>query len=469
MMGHVFLVYGSAFILMGGILALQAWSPIRVLARNALWALVAFAVVHGIAEWWRLMHVFVGLTPTRELTFELLLALSFVALGQFGVEVEISLHRWPRWARAGPALVGLAVVIAIALLFPRLPATSLDALVRYATAIPASLLACAALLHVGGTLPGPERVRQRRQLAIAAYTFAAFGVVAGLVAGDPPFFSAAILHADGFRQLTGVPVELLRATCAVIIAVALAEAFVIESARTQAAAERLREEFISVVAHDLRSPLQTIGLLASSLERMPPDRPQANQVAIDRIRERIKTLDRMIGDLMDASLIEANRLVLRPVRVDMAKLVGGVVERADALVSGHSVELVPSPGSAEVEGDPVRLEQVFTNLLSNAGKYGLPGTPIRVEVSTDAREVTVGVTNRGPGIPKDALPHLFERFYRTDASRRGPVPGTGIGLYLARGLVEAHGGRIWLEPGEDDRTTFRFLIPRAGPEVRDVR
>jgi signal transduction histidine kinase len=264
-------------------------------------------------------------------------------------------------------------------------------------------------------------------------------------------------------------VELLRAACAVVIAVTLAEAFVIESARTQTEAERLREEFISVVAHDLRSPLQTIGLLTSSLERIPPDRPQATRAALDRIRDKIGTLDRMIGDLLDASLIEANRLVLRPVRVDMAKLVGGMVERADALVSGHSVEFVPSPGSAEVEGDPVRLEQVFANLLSNAGKYGLPGTPIRVDVSTDSHEVIVGVTNSGPGMPKDALPHLFERFYRTDAARHGPVPGTGIGLYLARGLVEAHGGRIWLEPGGDDRTTFRFLIPRAGPEDRDVR
>jgi signal transduction histidine kinase len=469
MMGHAFLVYGAAFTLMGGVLALQAWSPIRVLARNALWALVVFALVHGIAEWWRLMHVFVGLTPTRELTFELLLVLSFAALGQFGVEVEISLHRWPRWARAGPALVGLAVVIAIALLLPRLSAVSLDGLVRYTTAFPASLLACAALLHVRGTLAGPGRRRQRRQLAIAACTFAAYGVLAGLVAADPPFLPAAILHADGFRQFTSVSVELLRAACAVVIAVTLAEAFVIESARTQTEAERLREEFISVVAHDLRSPLQTIGLLTSSLERIPPDRPQATRAALDRIRDKIGTLDRMIGDLMDASLIEANRLVLRPVRVDMAKLVGGMVERADTLVSGHSVEFVPSPGSAEVEGDPVRLEQVFANLLSNAGKYGLPGTPIRVEVSTDSHEVIVAVTNSGQGIPKDALPHLFERFYRTDAARHGPVPGTGIGLYLARGLVEAHGGRIWLEQGSADRTTFRFLIPRAGPEVRDVR
>lgn len=463
MMGHIFLVYGSAFAVMGGVLALQAYSPIRVLARSALWALVVFAFAHAAAEWWRLMHVFIGLTPPRMLAFALVLAVSFIALGQFGVEVEISLRRWPRWTRMLPAAVGVLVVIASATLYPRMPASSLDALVRYTTAIPGSLIACAALLHVRSSFQGPGRTRQRHQLAIAAGGFLAYGVLAGLLVDEAPFFPASVFSAESFLQVTGIPVELLRAACAVVIAVVLAKAFVIESARTQADAERLREEFITIIAHDLRNPLNSIGLLTSGLERKAADRPESERVALLRIRESIGTLNRMISDLMDASLIEARQLVLRREQVDVAKLVGGVVERADALVSGHSVEFEPSVDSVEVSADPMRIEQICANLLSNAGKYGFPGTPIRVELAAGKHEVIVGVTNSGPAIPTDALQHLFQRFYRTDAARKETAPGTGIGLYLARGLVEAHGGRIWLEPREDNRTTFRFVIPRDGP------
>jgi signal transduction histidine kinase len=114
-----------------------------------------------------------------------------------------------------------------------------------------------------------------------------------------------------------------------------------------------------------------------------------------------------------------------------------------------------------VDVDLVRLEQVFLNLLSNAGKYSFPNTPIKVQVTPRHDEVRVSVTSTGPSIPAEARPHLFDRFYRAKAAAQGSMPGVGLGLYLARGLVEAHGGRIWIEPQRGDVTTFTFAIPIA--------
>jgi signal transduction histidine kinase len=226
----------------------------------------------------------------------------------------------------------------------------------------------------------------------------------------------------------------------------------------------LREEFISVVAHDLRAPLGAIQLLATRLQRISVAKPAEAKEVMDRIRDRIHALDRMVQDLLDASRIEAKRLVLERQPLDLAKFVGEVVDRAAAITEGHPIDLELGEGAADVVGDPIRLEQVLVNLLSNAAKYSFPETTIAVKLSRHRSEIVVSVVNAGPGVSADAVPRLFERFYR-DRETRGAVRGIGLGLYLARGLIEAHGGRIGLEPQRGDLTTFWFMLPSAGSRV----
>ncbi len=143
----------------------------------------------------------------------------------------------------------------------------------------------------------------------------------------------------------------------------------------------------------------------------------------------------------------------------------GLVEWAPAeAMRGHTVRLEPPGPLPTVVADPVRVEQVLTNLLSNAGKYSPPRTEIVLEARVGPGEVTLSVTNAGPGIPAHDLPRIFSRSYRTSAARAGRAPGLGLGLYIARGLVEAHGGRIWAESEVGKRTTFSFTLPRAREE-----
>lgn len=114
-----------------------------------------------------------------------------------------------------------------------------------------------------------------------------------------------------------------------------------------------------------------------------------------------------------------------------------------------------------VEADAGRVEQVLTNLLVNAHKYGEPGTPIVVELEGDVTEARVTVVNRGRGIDADDLPHVFERFYRARGSAERRIKGLGLGLFIVRGIVEAHGGRVFADSTPGERTRFGFSLPRA--------
>lgn len=226
--------------------------------------------------------------------------------------------------------------------------------------------------------------------------------------------------------------------------------------------ERLRKEWASVVAHDLRQPLGVIVLDADALTDMP-DAAQAPeyQRAIERIRRSARQMNKMIDDLADVSLIEARRLKLDCAETDLARLLEDAVDRLSRLAGGHPVRLSKTIDSAPAIVDAARIEQVLGNLITNAAKYGEPGGEIGVRLSRSGDDSEVAVVNRGRGIPAADLPKLFERFSRREASRQSGVPGLGLGLYISKGLVEAHGGRIRAESVIDGVTTFVFTLPRV--------
>ncbi len=232
--------------------------------------------------------------------------------------------------------------------------------------------------------------------------------------------------------------------------------------------ERLREEWVSVVAHDLRQPITVIAGYVGLLRRLLPRHlgPAGEARAIEHLETATRNLNKMIGDLLDVSRIEARRLKLELRRVDLVRLVRAVVERTSDMTMGHPVVVDTRGDIPIVEVDPTRIEQVLTNLLSNAAKYSYPNTEIRVEGELRAEGVQVCVTNWGRGIAPEEMPYLFTRFHRTRIARAEPVPGLGLGLYICRGLAEAHGGRIWAVSTPGKTTTFCFTLPITGPQER---
>lgn len=224
--------------------------------------------------------------------------------------------------------------------------------------------------------------------------------------------------------------------------------------------ERLREEWTSVIAHDLRQPVAAISFYAQALASIA-----ASDKALERIQPRVQSivastlrLDRMIADLLDVSRLGAGRLAIQPVHVDLPALLRRVAGQF-AKEREHPIEISIQDDLSAVWADPGRLEQILENLISNALKYGEPGTPVVVEASERDTGVEIAVTNTGSGIAAEEVPALFARFYRTGSARGGSVPGLGLGLYITQELVHAHGGRVWVESAPGAETTFHITLP----------
>jgi signal transduction histidine kinase len=221
------------------------------------------------------------------------------------------------------------------------------------------------------------------------------------------------------------------------------------------ALEHSREELLALVSHDLRAPLAVIHGRAQMLARERADGAAARHA--QAILTSARRMNAIIQDLVDLARLEAGRLPLdtRPVRLQT--FLPELVDRLVPVGEAGRVRIDVPTEVPEVPADPGRLERVLTNLLTNALKYSEPGTPIVVKARPRGGEVVVSVGDEGPGIPADELPHLFDRFYRAATGLH--VEGVGLGLYITKQLVEAHGGRIWArsEPGEG--STFSFSLP----------
>jgi PAS domain S-box-containing protein len=224
--------------------------------------------------------------------------------------------------------------------------------------------------------------------------------------------------------------------------------------------ERLREEWTSIVAHDLRQPISVITLRSSLLLRGRLTHDQRDSV--EQIASSVQSLSRMVTDLSDASLLESDRLRVTLDRLDLCELLEDIAERVPSTASRTTTQTPPGV-RVFVKGDAQRLEQVMWNLLSNAAKYAPPETKIGLHLGVEDGHAHVRVTNTGPGIPSDELPYVFSRFGRSRSADASQVKGLGLGLYIAKGLVTAHRGRIWAESVPGDLTTFHITLPLDGP------
>lgn len=231
--------------------------------------------------------------------------------------------------------------------------------------------------------------------------------------------------------------------------------------------ERLREEWTAVIAHDLRQPASTIAMIGDMLSR--PDLTADREPLIKHLRSASQRLDRMIGDLLDMSRIEARKVVVHKERMDLVSFAKEVIQRSSAVVGGHQVKLESEAPALPIFADPARVEQILFNLLSNAAKYGDPGSDILIILKDRINEAEVSVVNRGEGIGPEDLSRLFTRFYRTPGAKASRAEGLGLGLYIAKGLVDAQGGMIWVESKPKETTAIRFTLPYEESAARETK
>jgi PAS domain S-box-containing protein len=224
--------------------------------------------------------------------------------------------------------------------------------------------------------------------------------------------------------------------------------------RQRRESEQAQQDFVAMVGHDLASPLTVLRARTQLMLR----RGRFDEESLAAILEQTSRMDRLISDLRALAQVEGGGLSLQLADVDLIALGQQAVERARALTGAHHIRCDAPEVPIVVTGDEDRLGQVFDNLLGNAIKYSASGAEIVVRVEMTGDDAHLSVTDQGPGIPADALPQLFERFYRGPHASAG---GLGLGLYICRMLITAHGGRIWAtsEPGVG--STFTIALPLA--------
>lgn len=217
--------------------------------------------------------------------------------------------------------------------------------------------------------------------------------------------------------------------------------------------------FLAGVAHDLRNPLAVIKVGLETLAVDPTgDTPQR----IARIDRQVDTLARMVGDLLDSAQIEAGELTLEREEVDLVTIARTVVDCYAPTTAAHQLELHAAAEPVVVHGDPVRLEQVLGNLVSNAIRYSPTGGRVDVSVRAEDRWAVVSVKDEGLGIPAAEIPSLFLPFRRRKLGGDA-IPGVGLGLSVGRRIVDAHGGRIEVESRPGRGSTFRVRLPFSHP------
>jgi signal transduction histidine kinase len=240
---------------------------------------------------------------------------------------------------------------------------------------------------------------------------------------------------------------------------AIGRIFVLRDVTRESEAERMRSALVATVSHELRSPLTAITGYTETLLHAGPWDADTEREFLGIVATSAAKLAGLIDNLLDAAKVEAGVLHLEREPVKVERIAEQVVAQRQPLAVDHSLRVEASAQVPLADADPMRVEQVLSNLVDNALKYSPNGGPIIVRVSGDAEELTVGVSDRGVGITPDQADHLFERFYRVDSTLTRTTKGVGLGLFICRSLVEAQGGHIWVESQAGQGSTFWFTLP----------
>jgi len=228
---------------------------------------------------------------------------------------------------------------------------------------------------------------------------------------------------------------------------------------------QLREEFIAMASHELKNPLAALRGFAEHLQR----RGTYQGNLVEAIIQQTARIDRLIRNMLDYSLAQSGHLQLRLTPVDLVSLVQAAVTQAQILTRQHTVRLEAPSHPLVGNWDPDRLDQVLQNLLTNAVKYAPDGGEVLVRVVEAGSLVRVSVTDHGTGIAEEAIPHLFDRFYRSPEAAASHAGGLGLGLSITQMLVEAHGGQIMVQSRLGEGSTFAIDLPYQADISAEVR
>ncbi len=258
-------------------------------------------------------------------------------------------------------------------------------------------------------------------------------------------------------------------TFAALTAMALERVHYEEVARVatvQIESERLRNSLLSALSHDLRTPLTALVAMADTLTSSQPALSEGQKSLTEGIRERILRMAAMVTNLLDMARIQSGEVRLRFEWESIEEIIGSALKGAQSALRDRRVEVRIDPDVPLLQCDAVLVERVLANLLENVGKYTPGGSPVKICVRRADQEMQVSVRDHGPGVPRGREEQIFEKFTR--GNTESTTPGVGLGLAICRSIVEAHRGRIGVEPTCPHGATFTFTLPAGTPPPVDL-
>ncbi|MDR7868347.1 MAG: sensor histidine kinase KdpD [Sporomusaceae bacterium] len=254
-----------------------------------------------------------------------------------------------------------------------------------------------------------------------------------------------------------------------LAAMAIERVILAEKAREAALfveSDKLRTALFNSISHELRTPLASImGAASTLLESETIYSANDRRELMETVRDGANRMDRVIANLLDTARLESGMMKLKNEWCDIEDIVGTALRRMRSSLSNRTITVNSPPALPLVRGDSVLLEQVMINLVDNANKYSPGGKPIEIAVTAETGRIMVSVSDRGVGIPAEDLPKVFDKFYRVQ-HRAIRASGTGLGLSICKGIIEAHGGEIWVNNRAGGGTTLTFSLPSHSGESR---
>ena len=267
------------------------------------------------------------------------------------------------------------------------------------------------------------------------------------------------------RRLTRIPEQRqLLDTFAALIAIALERVHYVEVAQdalVKMESERLRNSLLAALSHDLRTPLTVLVGLAESLALTKPPLSQAQAETADAIQDEARRMSTLVGNLLDMARIESGHVSLNLQWQPLEEVVGAALDSSRSMLLRHKVEVRIPRDLPLVRFDALLLERVLVNLLENASKYTPPGSTVTLSAEVIADQLSVSVSDNGPGLPKGQEEAVFQKFTRGE--RESATPGVGLGLSICRAIVEAHQGRIVGMNRPGGGATFTLTLPLGDP------
>ena len=227
--------------------------------------------------------------------------------------------------------------------------------------------------------------------------------------------------------------------------------------------ERMHRDFVSMAAHELRNPLTAIkGFTRTLMVKADMLTEDRRKEYLSMVNEQSNRLARLVEDLMQVSRIDAGRVSIDPRALRLEDTLSELLDQFRTKWTGREIVVdLPRGEMPSVFADPHKVEEILINLIDNAVKYSASGSPVQVTIGAEAGEVRVSVRDRGDGIAPEEIPNLFQKFARISTPSTAEIPGTGLGLYIVKGFVQAHGGRVWVDSVLGEGSTFSFTLPVA--------